>query len=56
MERCFKIIGKKALALGMLCVTVSTVTSLQKIVFLSSVNDQIGGLGEILSRVADSPR
>lgn len=40
--------AKKALALGVPYVTFSTATWVLKTVFSSSVNDQIGGLGDTL--------
>ena len=43
-----KNVAKKALALGVPYLTFSTATWLLKTVFSSSVNDQIGGLGETL--------
>ena len=43
-----KNVAKKALALGVPYVTFSTATWVLKTVFSSSVNDQIGGLGDTL--------
>jgi len=41
-------VAKKALALGVPYVTFTTATWVLKKVFSSSVNDQIGGLGDTL--------
>ncbi len=50
-----KNVTKKALAFGVPYVTFSTATWLLKTVFSSNVNDQIGGLGDILLLHPTSP-
>ena len=50
-----KNVAKKALALGVPYVTFSTATWVLKTVFSSSVNDQIGGLGDTLLLHPTSP-
>lgn len=51
----YRNISKKALALGVPYVTFSTITWILKKLFSSSVNDQIGGLGDTLLLHPTSP-